>query len=479
MNLGLVSEFFTPERILDIGANIGQFHQLAKHTFPSAYVHSVEAMPACQPFLESLTTEYTIAMLGKDNSTHSFYVNKTNAVSTGNSMYRELTDHFRDDNLEVIEMECKRLDDLFSHTHFDLIKLDTQGSELDILSGGENLMKKARGIILEIALKPYNQDAPLVDEVLAFMKSHGFEPVKTLEEHVIDEEVKQIDYLFMKSVKIYDCFTFWNEKEILEMRLKHLWDHVDKFVIAESNVTHRGNPKEWNLEKLLDGELSWAKSKIVYIKKEIDVSNLNLNYTGDIYNPFSPFWIIENTQRNAIVEGLKEASPDDIIMIGDLDEFPNLHVFSQIAYITDVCYVFALGMRIFGYYMNVEISDYPNGLWKGTVVGRMKNLTTPQEWRHLRTCIQWEGNLGYHFSWVGKDAAKDKVKNTAHDEIRSTDMDKIFVPDSDGNFTHFVDPSLPFYRQVIVDADIFYPQSVLDSRSKYPHLFYDSNSPSS
>jgi beta-1,4-mannosyl-glycoprotein beta-1,4-N-acetylglucosaminyltransferase len=275
---------------------------------------------------------------------------------------------------------------------------------------------------------------------------------------------------------IYDCFTFWNEKELLEMRLKYLWDYVDRFVISESNVTHRGKSKEWNLEKLLESELSWAREKIIYIKKEIDVSVLDLNYTGDIYNPFSPFWIIENAQRNAIAEGLVETNSEDIIMIGDLDEFPTLHIFEQLDSITSNFPIFALGMRIFGYYLNVEISEYPNGLWKGTVVGRRKNLTSPQEWRHMRTCIVWEGNLGYHFSWVGKEAAKTKQKNTAHDEIRHTDMDKIFNPNEDGNFTHFVDPSLPFYRRVDIDNDIFYPKPVLEGRSKYPHLFYDSDS---
>ena len=278
---------------------------------------------------------------------------------------------------------------------------------------------------------------------------------------------------------IYDCFTFWNEKEILEMRLKHLWNYIDKFIISESNVTHRGNSKEWNLEKLLNDELLWAKSKVVYVKKEIDTTDLDLNYSGDSYNPSSPFWVIENIQRNAILEGLINASPEDIVMVGDLDEFPNLHIFEQIESITERTPLFALGMRIFGYYMNVESSCYPNGLWKGTVMGKMKHMTTPQDWRHMRTCIPWEGNLGYHFSWIGKKNAMNKLNNTAHDEIRNSDIERSFIPDENGNFTHFIDHKLPIFQKVDIDSDMFYPRSVLESRKLHPHLFYDSDSPSS
>ena len=274
---------------------------------------------------------------------------------------------------------------------------------------------------------------------------------------------------------IYDCFTFWNERDLLEMRLKHLWNHVDKFVIAEANVTHRGKHKEWNLQSLLESDLSWAAEKIVYIKKEIDTSDLDLDYLGDEYNPNSPFWIIENAQRNSLAEGLNDALPDDIIMIGDLDEFPNLHLFNQIEHITSNIQLFALGMRIFGYYMDVEISEYFNGLWKGTVIGKKAHLTTPQGWRNLRTVVQWQGNMGYHFSWIGKEAAMNKLKNTAHDEIRNSDIEKAFNPDENGNFSHFIDPSIPVFQKVDIENDVLYPRTVLDSRSTHPHLFYDSH----
>jgi FkbM family methyltransferase len=183
MNLSKVQNYFYPYRILDIGANIGQFHQLAKHCYPSSYIFSIEASPDCESELKLVTDNYYIGLLAKDNNEYDFYSRKETGTGTGNSIYRELTQFYSDDQLNIIKQHGIKLDDLFTDdTEFDLIKIDTQGSELDIISGGVQLCKKAKGILLEVSITQYNEGAPLYDEVIKFMGDFGFKKVEILDE---------------------------------------------------------------------------------------------------------------------------------------------------------------------------------------------------------------------------------------------------------------------------------------------------------
>jgi len=183
MQLYKVQDYFHPYRILDIGANIGQFYQEAKQTFPEAFIFSIEASPECEQALKEITPNYYIGLLAKDNSEYDFYSRKDAPTGTGNSIYRELTHFYSDDKLEILKQTGIKLDDLFEEgSEFDLIKIDTQGSELDIISGGLNLCRKAKGIILEVSLTQYNEGAPLYDEVISFMENLGFRKEIILDE---------------------------------------------------------------------------------------------------------------------------------------------------------------------------------------------------------------------------------------------------------------------------------------------------------
>jgi FkbM family methyltransferase len=183
MNLYKVQNYFYPNRILDIGANVGQFHILAKQIFLDAYIFSIEASSACEKSLKQITDNYYIGMLAKDNSDYQFYKRKGDPTSTGNSFYKELTHFYSDDQLDIVNEKGIMLDDLFEEeSEFDLIKIDTQGSELDIISGGSKLCSKAKGILLEVSLTQYNENAPLYDEVIQYMEDFGFKKVDVLDE---------------------------------------------------------------------------------------------------------------------------------------------------------------------------------------------------------------------------------------------------------------------------------------------------------
>ena len=102
MNLSKIQNYFYPHRILDIGANVGQFHTLCKNYFSDSYVFSIEASNDCEPYLKNITDQYYIGLLAKDNADYEFYSLKSNSINTGNSIYRELTELYSDYNLDVI-----------------------------------------------------------------------------------------------------------------------------------------------------------------------------------------------------------------------------------------------------------------------------------------------------------------------------------------------------------------------------------------
>ena len=195
MEVKLIKNYFLPRKVLDIGANIGQFRTLFQKEYPHSLIFSVEASEGCEIYLKKLTNDYMIVLLGKDNETHNFYSRQDTDIGTGDSIYKEKTGFYADKNLKIIKKQSKRLDDIFSN-EFDLIKIDTQGSEIDIIKGGPILCSKSKGIILEVSMNEYNIGSPLYEEVVDFMKSIGFLEKETLRE-IKNHIANQKDILFL------------------------------------------------------------------------------------------------------------------------------------------------------------------------------------------------------------------------------------------------------------------------------------------
>lgn len=132
-------------------------------------------------------------------------------------------------------------------------------------------------------------------------------------------------------MKVYDCFTFFNELDLLEVRLKILDPFVDYFVLVEATKTHAGKDKPLYFDKNKDRFKKW-ENKIIHIKVN------DMPAPGRIY--FKRFWRISSAlglgrwkpeiyQRNQIVKGLKNCKEEDIIIVSDLDEIPNPKKFQE------------------------------------------------------------------------------------------------------------------------------------------------------
>lgn len=162
-----------PSTILDIGANIGNWAMEAHAVWPHAQITCIEGNPKCEPYLKEAGFPYKIAMLGKFFTSGTFYRQPGTEIGTGNSLFRELTPFF--DHPDTEEVDVVPLESLFEpDVTFDLIKCDIQGGEIDALTGGIDIAKRAKGILLEVPHVNYNQGAPTKEFIDSFMRAIGF-----------------------------------------------------------------------------------------------------------------------------------------------------------------------------------------------------------------------------------------------------------------------------------------------------------------
>jgi len=190
---------------------------------------------------------------------------------------------------------------------------------------------------------------------------------------------------------VIDAFTFFNELDLLEVRLSELNDYVDFFILVEAGKTQSLLPKPLYFD---DNKDRFAKylSKIVHIKV--------LDYPNNITN----LWEMENHQRNCIIRGLDQLKPadDDIILISDLDEIPKGSLIGRIrdSNIISEKEIFALNQEFYAYFLNLKCTTND---WVGTVVSKYSivNSETPQGVRAIKDHVWRLPNGGWHFSWLG------------------------------------------------------------------------------
>lgn len=171
----LAKQGFRPNGIIDIGAYEGQWTRLVAKIFPLAPILMIEAQVEKKNFLESVRDElplvaYNISLLGKEEGSEAIF----NVMETGSSIYSERSNAPRTQRsltiytLDSVLEENSRLREPF------FIKLDVQGAELDVLLGGSRALNMAEVVQLEVALLPYNEGAPVANDVFNFMADLGF-----------------------------------------------------------------------------------------------------------------------------------------------------------------------------------------------------------------------------------------------------------------------------------------------------------------
>jgi len=164
-------------------------------------------------------------------------------------------------------------------------------------------------------------------------------------------------------MKIYDCFSYWDEDLLLDLRLSILNDYVDYFVIIEGNKTWQNNSKKlrFDIKKFKNFE-----HKIIYVP------------VRDMPEGKNP-WIRENFQRNCIERGLINARQDDWIIISDLDEIPNLE--KLVNFKKEMRYAV---FKQNHYYYKLNLQAEKNPYWYGSRICLKRYLKSPQWLRNLK-----------------------------------------------------------------------------------------------
>ena len=227
-------------------------------------------------------------------------------------------------------------------------------------------------------------------------------------------------------MKIFDCFMYYDEEMILDLRLNYLNNYVDYFVIVESIYTHSGQRRKlfFNINNF-----SKFKKKIIYIVLNEEPKNLDKIEKNDDENTLNSKLILnavkrENLQRDTIQNGLMLASQNDFIVISDVDEIPNLENLN-LDNIDKKIILF--NQKYYYYKFNLKL----NGIkWYGSKACLNKYLISPQWLRNVKSKIYpwWRfdvffsnkkyknikiiNNGGWHFSNIKSASDIEKKMRT-------------------------------------------------------------------
>ena len=296
-------------------------------------------------------------------------------------------------------------------------------------------------------------------------------------------------------MKIYDCFLFFNELDLLEIRLNLLYQHVDYFVIVESEVTFQGQLKDFNFEKNIKRYEKFT-DKIFYFKLgkyNIDFRRLPIleNPTTDdeillnkIYkfveqsNNFDKnhYWGNDNFQRECIWRALALLKPEDsdMIILSDADEIPSSEVLVQIKNEIIANTVYTCKMHEFYYFLNY----YHNSDWFGSCAFlygsfKMHSLNNVRNYRtgnEKSIPAKLFENGGWHFTSLGDTKAiENKIKSWSHKEFNNP----IILSGLKYNILHGYDifRRSNFGKLIYKSADDILLQPLFKNPFKFEHLF--------
>ena len=288
-------------------------------------------------------------------------------------------------------------------------------------------------------------------------------------------------------MKFIDCFMYYDEDLILDIRLNMLNKFVSFFVICEANFNHNGSKREFQFDIK---KFSKFKDKIIYIplseqpknlKIINDSDNLNIKNSKILDNAL----LRENFQRNYLLNKIKDFNNEDLIIISDLDEIPNLENFVYKSKIT------FFEQKMFYYKLNLI---HRNFKWYGSKIVKKKHLINPQWLRNIKSkkypfwrldiffsktkynSINFIKDGGWHFTNI-KSAEKinHKMKNFLHhleyeeSGLDVKDVEKI-IAEKKVFYDHKADKRKKKWNAQIYlekESDQFLPEYILKNKTKF------------
>jgi FkbM family methyltransferase len=191
--------------VYDIGAHKGRWSTYVKALLPRTRPILFEANAIHAADLARSGFTYHICALSRPGvQTAPFYSLHDDAGSSGGSFYKEATPQYAD--VRASTLAIKTLADVVAAEGLplpDLVKIDTQGSELDVIEGGRNVIANAAYLLVEIPLVEYNRGAPATGEYFSCLARLGFYPLLLVEQHHYDRVLIQADFLFAAQSRLH------------------------------------------------------------------------------------------------------------------------------------------------------------------------------------------------------------------------------------------------------------------------------------
>lgn len=287
---------------------------------------------------------------------------------------------------------------------------------------------------------------------------------------------------------IIDCFPFFNELDLLDIRLKLLDDIVDKVILIESTRTFTLTKKRlfYNENK---NRYSKYKNKITHIIVDDSPALLNKFF---VHKPKSIFWLLKNKksiflnahdidfyQKNQVSKGLKNCDENDILILSDLDEIPNPSIFKDLENLKKGRN--ALELDLYCYFLNGKVFDKEsktNIKWTGPSITKFKYFRSFHDERHgarnsfkNNKKLQFKKiqNAGWHFTYLGGLKSLNlKIKSTAHTELNTRSIN------TQSNLKNLIDSGVfvgnKKWKAIYKPLESLFPDYLCSIFHEYPNL---------
>ena len=262
---------------------------------------------------------------------------------------------------------------------------------------------------------------------------------------------------------IYDCFQFFDEEHVLDLRFNILNEFVDFFVIVESTTNHQGNLKKLNFDS---NKFKKFNNKIIYVVVDDTAEAIKKPH----------LWgesLVEQHQRNSIMKGLKNCKEDDLIILSDVDEIPDL---SKINSFEKKNKYAVFSQKMFGYKINL-LNETENN-WHGSKICLKKNFKSPQWLRDLKfkkypfwridkiRNLQIIENGGWHFAYLQKpENILNKIKSFAHGEFNKENFTNLENIKKKINMKKDIFNRGITYKKVTIDNS--FPKYIIENKEKF------------
>ncbi len=288
---------------------------------------------------------------------------------------------------------------------------------------------------------------------------------------------------------IIDCFPFFNELDLLEIRLQLLEDIVDRVVLVESTRTFSLRKKK----------LYYFENKDRFKKYNNRITHIIVDDTPALFNriflckPSNLFWLIKNKkpltlnphnidfhQKNKVVNGIKNCQDDDVILLSDLDEIPNPSIFNEISFLKKGKKG-ALRLDNFSYFLNGRLYDKNNKYvsWYGPAILEFKNFRSFHAERKEAinfkkekkdSIFQTIENAGWHLGYLGGvEKVCQKILSAAHNELNTKNFNNKTNIEKHINEGLFIVKEKNWKIRYEPLEDIF-PKNICSVLEKYPRL---------